>query len=183
MVDLLIFWTLSKILPGLQLWVHTYHHFLNLLLAQDSGEGAELQKQQRSSRYCLKLFRRHSPMFKLRYLQEGLPWFKRVWLIPSHSMLTSNYISSNPLNYDQSNPSNPFLGTGGHTKTEEFSEKFRLAFEPPPHFRKIMLHFFFEFHVQKALLDWKWTLPPALELARRFIPFVRATPPLLVSFC
>ena len=32
------------------------------------------------------------------------------------------------------------LGTGGHTKADEFSEKFQMAFDPPiPHFWKIML--------------------------------------------
>ena len=32
------------------------------------------------------------------------------------------------------------LGTDGHTKTDEFSEKFQTAFDtPPPHFRKIIL--------------------------------------------
>ena len=31
------------------------------------------------------------------------------------------------------------LGTDGHTKTNEFSEKFQTAFDPPPHFRKIIL--------------------------------------------
>ena len=31
------------------------------------------------------------------------------------------------------------LGTGGHTKTDETLEKFQTAFDPPPHFRKIIL--------------------------------------------
>ena len=32
------------------------------------------------------------------------------------------------------------LGTGGHTKMDETSEKFQTAFEPPPpHFRKVIL--------------------------------------------
>ena len=34
------------------------------------------------------------------------------------------------------------LGTGDATKTDEFSEKFQMAFDPPPHFRKIMLQSF-----------------------------------------
>ena len=35
------------------------------------------------------------------------------------------------------------LGTGGVSKTDEFSEKFQTAFDPPsPHFRKIVLQFF-----------------------------------------
>ena len=31
------------------------------------------------------------------------------------------------------------LGTGDATKTDEFSEKFPMAFDPSPHFQKIML--------------------------------------------
>ena len=31
------------------------------------------------------------------------------------------------------------LGTDGVSKTDEFSEKFQTAFDPPPHFRKIIL--------------------------------------------
>ena len=31
------------------------------------------------------------------------------------------------------------LGTDGPTKTDEFSEKFQVAFDPPPHFWKIIL--------------------------------------------
>ena len=34
------------------------------------------------------------------------------------------------------------LGKGGATKSDEFSEKIQTAFDPPPHFRKIMLNFF-----------------------------------------
>ena len=30
------------------------------------------------------------------------------------------------------------LGTGQATKTDEFSEKFQTAIDPPPHFRKTM---------------------------------------------
>ena len=33
--------------------------------------------------------------------------------------------------------------TVGHTKTDAFSEKFQRAFDPPPHFRKILLQFCF----------------------------------------
>ena len=35
------------------------------------------------------------------------------------------------------------------TKTDEFSEKFQTAFDPPSHFWKIILHFF----LKKALLQ------------------------------
>ena len=35
----------------------------------------------------------------------------------------------------------PLKGTGHATKSDEFSEKFQTAFDPPPHFQKIMLHF------------------------------------------
>ena len=35
-----------------------------------------------------------------------------------------------------------FLGKDGVSETDEFSEKFQTAFDPPPpHFRKIMLRF------------------------------------------
>ena len=38
------------------------------------------------------------------------------------------------------------LGKGGYAKSDEFSEKFQTAFDPPhthtPHFRRIMLQFF-----------------------------------------
>jgi len=34
-----------------------------------------------------------------------------------------------------------WLGKDGVSKTDEFSEKFQTAFDPPPHFRKIMLRF------------------------------------------
>ena len=39
----------------------------------------------------------------------------------------------------------PLKGTGHATKSDEFSEKFQTAFDPPhphPHFWKIMLQFF-----------------------------------------
>ena len=34
------------------------------------------------------------------------------------------------------------LGTGDGNKTDDFSEKFQTDFDPPPHYRKIMLQFF-----------------------------------------
>ena len=34
------------------------------------------------------------------------------------------------------------LGKDGCTKSDVFSEKFQTAFDPPPHFRKIMLQMF-----------------------------------------
>ena len=34
-----------------------------------------------------------------------------------------------------------FLGTGDANKTDEFSEKFQTAFDPPSHFQKIILQF------------------------------------------
>ena len=36
------------------------------------------------------------------------------------------------------------LGKPPPTKTDEFSEKFRTAFDPPPHFRKIILRIFYK---------------------------------------
>ena len=57
------------------------------------------------------------------------------------------------------------LGMDGPTKTDEFLEKFQTAFDPPPHFRKIMLRFFSGIHdrrsvyngknLQHKFLDWK----------------------------
>ena len=38
------------------------------------------------------------------------------------------------------------LGTGDDTKTDEFSEKFPMAFDPSPHFQKIMLQIFNQLH-------------------------------------
>ena len=40
------------------------------------------------------------------------------------------------------------LGTHSPSKTDEFSEKFQTAFDPPPppHFRKVVLQFFSEIH-------------------------------------
>ena len=43
------------------------------------------------------------------------------------------------------------LGKVGATKSDEFSEKFQMAFEPPPHFRMIILQFFLGKRPQKAL--------------------------------
>ena len=45
------------------------------------------------------------------------------------------------------------LGKGPATKSDEFLEKILKAFDPPPpHFRKIMLQFFFGKRSKKALL-------------------------------
>ena len=44
---------------------------------------------------------------------------------------------SNSVEYGNS----PNLGKGGISKSDEFLEKFQTAFDPPPHFRKIMLRF------------------------------------------
>ena len=46
---------------------------------------------------------------------------------------------------------NSWLGTFDATKTDEISEKIQTAFDPPPHFRKIMLQFFSE-NVRKKTL-------------------------------
>ena len=43
----------------------------------------------------------------------------------------------------------PQEGTGGATKTDEFSIKFQTAFAPPPHFRKIILQIFNNFLLKK----------------------------------
>ena len=34
------------------------------------------------------------------------------------------------------------LGTGHVTKSDEFSEKFQMTFDPPPNFWKVILRFF-----------------------------------------
>ena len=62
------------------------------------------------------------------------------------------------------------LGKPTPSKTDEFSEKFRTAFEAPPHFRKVVLQIFSEIHdrsivyngknQQHKFLDWKWPPPP-----------------------
>ena len=44
------------------------------------------------------------------------------------------------------------LGTGGVSKTDEFSEKFQTTFDPPPHFRKIMLQLCSNFMLKKPCL-------------------------------
>ena len=45
------------------------------------------------------------------------------------------------------------LGKRCTSKTDEFVEKFQTTFDPPPHFRKIILQFFFlQLDAQKALL-------------------------------
>ena len=42
------------------------------------------------------------------------------------------------------------LGTGHSTETDEFLEKFQMAVDSPPHFRKIMLQFFSESPILKV---------------------------------
>ena len=44
------------------------------------------------------------------------------------------------------------LGTGGVSKTDEFSEKFQTTFAPPPSFSKNHVATLFKLHAQKALL-------------------------------
>ena len=56
------------------------------------------------------------------------------------------------------------------TKSDEFQEKFQTAFNPPPHFRKIILQTFFGKRPKKNLFkgpkptiyifNWKWPRPP-----------------------
>ena len=58
-----------------------------------------------------------------------------------------------------------WLGKPRTSKTDEFSEKFQTAFDPPSHFRKITLQFFSEIHdrsivyngknLQHKFSDWK----------------------------
>ena len=38
------------------------------------------------------------------------------------------------------------LGKGGATISDEFTEKFQTAFDPPPHFWKIILQFFYDIY-------------------------------------
>ena len=57
------------------------------------------------------------------------------------------------------------LGTDEPTKTDVFLEKFQMAFDPPPRFRKIILQIFSRIHDQSTVyngknlqykfLDWK----------------------------
>ena len=59
----------------------------------------------------------------------------------------------------------PYKGMGPATKSDDFLEKFQTAFDPPPHFRKIILRFFSGIHdrrtvyngknLQYKFLDWK----------------------------
>ena len=66
-------------------------------------------------------------------------------------------------------PCHFLLGTGDAPKTDEFFGKVSNGLWPPPHFRKIMLHFFIIFtlkpcfkvqNLQHKFLDWKWAPPP-----------------------
>ena len=72
-----------------------------------------------------------------------------------------------------------FSGTGQGTKTDEFSEKFQTAFDPPPLiFGKSYCKFHFDFMLKKSCLKvLKMTPPPdpALKLFRKFIRFGDAT--------
>ena len=52
------------------------------------------------------------------------------------SFLFSQLVSSSSVWFVTSS-----LGKDGVSKTDEFSEKFQTAFDPPPHFRKIILRF------------------------------------------
>ena len=74
---------------------------------------------------------------------------------------------------------------GDNTKTDEPSEKFQTAFDPPypyPHFWIWSCFIFLQFHAQKLylqnvqhkFLDWKW--PPPLQLFRKFICFRVSSP-------
>ena len=47
------------------------------------------------------------------------------------------------------------LGKDDISKTDEFLEKFQTAFDPPPHFRKIMLQFFSEIHDRSIVYNGK----------------------------
>ena len=47
------------------------------------------------------------------------------------------------------------LGTPTPSKTDEFSEKFQTAFDPPPHFRKVMLQIFSEIHDRSIVYNGK----------------------------
>ena len=78
------------------------------------------------------------------------------------------------------------LGKPTPSKTDEFSEKFQTAFDPPPYFRKVMLQFFSEIHDRTIVYDGKnlqyfWIendTPPPLDLFRKFIRFGRGRRPL-----
>ena len=47
------------------------------------------------------------------------------------------------------------LGMPDTSKTDEFSEKFQTAFDPPPHFRKVMLQIFSEIHDRSIVYNGK----------------------------
>ena len=79
--------------------------------------------------------------------------------------------------------------SSGHTKTDEFSEKFQKAFDPP-HFRKNHIANFSRIHDRITVYNDKWQkyaiqifglemTPPLLELFRKFIRFFMVTRPLL----
>ena len=56
---------------------------------------------------------------------------------------------------DHSHPGQ-LLGMRDTSKTDEFSEKFQTAFDPPPpHFLKIILQFFSEIHDQSIVYNGK----------------------------
>ena len=56
---------------------------------------------------------------------------------------------------DHSHPGQ-LLGMRDTSKTDEFSEKFQTAFDPPPpHFLKIILQFFSEIHDQSIAYNGK----------------------------
>ena len=78
-------------------------------------------------------------------------------------MKTKNIARSSSNFYDQIFQ---HLGTGGGTKTDEFSEKYQTAFDLPPSFSEIYIAFF----LRKSLFK-------ALYKGPKFIRFGTATRP------
>ena len=86
------------------------------------------------------------------HLVQTRPTLNNLW----RAQLKDKIIISDDIKYGTSNISNgkehsafvhhdtinwQSLGTPGPNKTDETSEKFQTAFDPPPHFRKIILRF------------------------------------------
>ena len=70
-----------------------------------------------------------------------------------------------------------------NSKTDEFSEKFQTAFDPPPSFSENHIAIFSEIHdrsivysgknLQYKFLDWKWPPPPPFGTFPKIHPFWR----------
>ena len=74
---------------------------------------------------------------------------------------TNSAIPHHWITFSSSHPPPPpyqsLLGKLSPSKTDEFSEKFQMAFDPPPppHFRKVMLQIFSEIHDRSIVYNGK----------------------------